>query len=194
MSGDNVWISIVEPITNIPFFCFLPIGLVCVWCSSPTIWSSLAVPPTWRSLRTPSLLTCPGSPTSPVPPPLTSDVSHRLPCRFLGVILAVFGCLGPCWSFGVLRPGVGPGSSCIAPDRSVTAGVLVDCCGTLVCLDVLDAEWALARLDALAAAPSLPLTPRVLFPTRELLKLQKSGQFPDELVKIEGTQIHSVVH
>ena len=27
----------------------------------------------------------------------------------------------------------------------------------------------------------------------ELLNLQKSGQFPDELVKIEGTQIHCVV-
>ncbi len=27
----------------------------------------------------------------------------------------------------------------------------------------------------------------------ELLKLQKSGQFPDELVKIEGAQIHYVV-
>ena len=27
----------------------------------------------------------------------------------------------------------------------------------------------------------------------ELLKLQKSGQFPDELVKIEDTQIHYVV-
>ena len=26
----------------------------------------------------------------------------------------------------------------------------------------------------------------------ELLKLQKSGQFPDELVKIEGTQIRCV--
>ena len=26
----------------------------------------------------------------------------------------------------------------------------------------------------------------------ELLKLQKSGQFPDELVKIEGAQIHYV--
>jgi hypothetical protein len=26
----------------------------------------------------------------------------------------------------------------------------------------------------------------------ELLKLQRSGQFPDELVKIEGTQIHYV--
>ena len=25
----------------------------------------------------------------------------------------------------------------------------------------------------------------------ELLRLQKSGQFPDELVKIEGVQIHS---
>ncbi len=26
----------------------------------------------------------------------------------------------------------------------------------------------------------------------ELLKLQKRGQFPDELVKIEGTQMHCV--
>jgi hypothetical protein len=27
----------------------------------------------------------------------------------------------------------------------------------------------------------------------ELLKLQKNGQFPDELLKIEGAQIHYVV-
>ena len=29
-----------------------------------------------------------------------------------------------------------------------------------------------------------------VFALAELLKLQESGQFPDELVKIEGTQIH----
>jgi hypothetical protein len=31
------------------------------------------------------------------------------------------------------------------------------------------------------------LTPQLLITQTELLKIQKSGQFPDELVKIEGT-------
>ncbi len=59
----------------------------------------------------------------------------------------------------------------------------------LITVSVLEIPWRAKRATPLSVY-KLVGTPQVA--QAELLKLQKSGQFSDDLVRIEGAQIHCV--